>query len=227
VLLDTDEFDRLALHSLGWNVCATDVEPVLSTVLKPNLAANSAHVSSIPNASTPHILECKELDWTVPIASWKWDQPDSIARHSRGASTEENQPVNKHLNSSKPALKPPYDLIITADTLYTPALITPLLRSLQHLSTLSTLPGAKFSCPLYLAVERRDPQLMDRAFEECSSIWGFKVERIRAAKIKKALERANVSWVEERSLWEGVEIWKMRLPADAEVLGANEQTETT
>jgi hypothetical protein len=112
-------------------------------------------------------------------------------------------------------LQSPYDLIMTADTLYAAALVTPLLRSLHHLSTLSTHPGSKFSCPLYIAVERRDPQLMDRAFEECSSVWGFKVERIRAPKVKKALERANVGWVADKSLWEGVEIWKLRLPAGA------------
>lgn len=179
---------------MGWNVCATDVEPVLSTVLKPNIIANShsVYVSTI---------ECKELDWTVPTAEWAWDQPTSIAKHSQ-------QVIPGELT-----LAPPYDMIITADTLYTPDLITPLLRSLHHIATLSTLQGAKHSCPVYLAVERRDPQLMDRAFDECATVWGFKVERIRTIKIKKALEKASVTWVNDKSLWEGVEIWKMRLPS--------------
>ena len=150
-------------------------------------------------------MECKELDWTVPNAQWTWDHPTSIAGHTLS--------LSESSSSGDPALTPPYDLILTADTLYTPELISPLLRSLHHLATLSTLPDAKHSCAVYLAVERRDPALMDHAFDECSTTWGFKVERIRSSKIKKSLERAGVSWVSDKSLWEGVEIWRMRLPA--------------
>lgn len=183
----------LVLHSLGWNVCATDVEPVLSTVLKPNIMFNNQSTSS-------HLLECKELDWMVPPAEWTWDAPNSIT----GASAEDP-------TSSEPS----FDLIVTADTLYISELVTPLLRSLHHLAKLSLAASSgKHSCPVYVSVERRDPQLMDRAFDECRTVWGFEVERVRATKIKKALERAGVVWVRDKSVWEGVEIWKMRLRRD-------------
>ena len=187
---------------------------MLSTVLKPNLVANSQSsdsTSNEANPTVPHILECKELDWTVPIASWRWDDPDAIAQDSRDTLREEKEGIGRPSKSRSLTLKPPYDLIVTADTIYTPTLITPLLRSLHHLSRLSVVQGVKRTCPIYLALERRDPQLVDRALEECRSMWGFEVERIKTNKIKRALERAGVSWGEEKTLWEGVEIWKMRL----------------
>ncbi|KAG8838240.1 hypothetical protein FRB91_007731 [Serendipita sp. 411] len=75
---------------------------------------------------------------------------------------------------------------------------------------------------------------MDAAYEECQTVWGFKVERVRGVKIRKALEKAGVQWKrktrhhrgngsdeeeeaggggeEEELPWDGVEIWKMRLP---------------
>lgn len=180
------------------------------------------NASSIATIDSTHIFACKELDWTVPIAQWRWDQPSYIARQSQNSSVEEITTTKTDCEPPGDNLTAPYDLIVTADTLYTADLITPLLRSLHHLSQLSTLPGAKYSCPVYLAIERRDPALMDRAFDECSGIWSFKVERIRVAKIKKVLERAGVSWVNEKSMWEGVEIWKMRLPTPDAVVLADE-----
>ncbi|PVF97778.1 hypothetical protein CPB86DRAFT_815226 [Serendipita vermifera] len=206
----------LALHSMGWDVCATDVEPVVSTVLRPNIKMNTGD-STRASKRDDHILECKELDWTVPPQQWDWANLEAVARQQaeQNASPTADCQHSNRIFTPKKTLSPPFDLIVTADTLYTPALVTPLIRSLHSLASLSIVGDAKHSCIIYVAVERRDPGLMDRAFQECSSPpWGFRIERVRAIKVRKALEKAKVPWVRERGAWEGVEIWKMRLPRD-------------
>ncbi|CAG8645614.1 14609_t:CDS:2 [Acaulospora colombiana] len=206
----------LALHSMGWDVCATDVEPVVSTVLRPNIKMNTGDPVR-ECKKDGHILECRELDWAVPPQQWDWAHPEAVARHQAEQDTfptADSQNIDSSL-TVKRALSPPFDLIVTADTLYTPALVIPLLRSLHNLASLSIVGDSKHSCTIYVAVERRDPGLMDRAFQQCSSPpWGFRIERVRATKVRKALEKAKVPWVKERGAWEGVEIWKMRLPRD-------------
>ncbi|KAG8805948.1 hypothetical protein FRC18_006371 [Serendipita sp. 400] len=217
-------------------------------------------------------IECRELDWTVPPEEWTWEDPVVIASHKPSSvhhSPEEGEnergkgvSTTRTRTTGTRTMSPPYDLIVTADTLYTPDLVAPLFRTIQHLARLSPnspnppaassspspikgndLPNArrpsrpvstKYSCPIYVAVERRDPLLMDAAYEECQTVWGFKVERVRGVKIRKALEKAGVQWKrktrhhrgngseeeeeaggggeEEELPWDGVEIWKMRLP---------------
>ncbi|KAG8816736.1 hypothetical protein FRC17_000206 [Serendipita sp. 399] len=264
----------LVMHSMGWDVCATDVEPVLSTVLHPNILLNSTSHGSdngVSNEATARI-ECRELDWMIPPEEWTWEDPNVIAssrhssQHRQTASDDDDVLGERDIEGSKQAttttgikrgiVSPPYDLIITADTLYTPELVAPLFRTIHHLAQQSPYPSNhssslstsdhqttspssssnRFSCPIYVAVERRDPQLMDRAFEECKAVWGFKVERVRTIKIRKALERAGVQWKQkagrckgeeenvgerEESPWDGVEIWKMRLPLSM-IHGINE-----
>lgn len=173
------------------------------------------------------IVECKELDWTVAPTRWKWDDGLTIAN---GLDPVDDLPKTDGIRTNTGSdLIPPFDLIITADTLYISELVTPLLRTLHTLARLS-IPSSNTwssgthkirSCPVYVCVERRDPDLMDRAFEECKSQWGFTVERVRSAKIRKALERAGLDWTAEKHTWDGVEIWKMRLPVQADGLTAD------
>lgn len=221
----------LALYSMGWDVCATDIEPVISTVLRPNVLAN-VDMTNIGSANEATI-ECKELDWSVPPERWAWRDPLRVTQRSPQDSSQPTD-LEREMNSmdgTRRQLGPPFDLIVTADTLYTPSLVEPLLRSLHHLALASmpsnersnkTGPSGKLktqlSCPIFVAVERRDPQLMDSTFEACSRVWGFKIERIRSIKIRKSLEKAGLSWerdAEGASAWDGVEIWKMRLPGSA------------
>jgi hypothetical protein len=168
------------------------------------------------------VVECKELDWTVTPARWKWDDGLTIANR---LDPVDNLPKTEGIRTNTESrLIPPFDLIITADTLYISELVTPLLRTLHTLAQLSILSRNTrssithkiHSCPVYVCVERRDPALMDRAFEECKSQWGFTVERVRSAKIRKALERAGLDWTAEKNKWDGIEIWKMRLPVQAD-----------
>jgi hypothetical protein len=220
------------LHSLGWDVCATDVEPVLSTVLRPNVTANTfGSVDRIVGSEDARegVVECKELDWTVTPTRWKWNDGLAI---TNGLDSLDDLPKTEGIRTNTESnLIPPFDLIITADTLYISELVTPLLRTLHTLARLS-VPFRKsrsssvhktHSCPVYVCVERRDPDLMDRAFEECKSQWGFTVERVRSAKIRKALERAQQDWTAEKSAWDGIEIWKMRLPVQADGLTADSE----
>jgi hypothetical protein len=107
-------------------------------------------------------------------------------------------------------LTPPYDLICTADTIYDPALVAPLLRSLHAISTLSvaTSPTSR-APPILLCLERRDPALVDRFLQEATTTWRFSLERVPHRKLAKAMQKHNPQWTKED--WEGVELWKLRL----------------
>lgn len=168
----------LALSSLGWDVLATDVRVVLDTVLNENIANNS-HLG---------LIETRELDWTVHPEKWAWDDPLSIT-----------SPVQ---NSSEDLLRPPFDLIVSADTVYDRSLVTPLLRTVHALSE-GRRPW------VLLCIERRDPALVDCLLQEARETWGFSTERVLTPKLAKCLEKGGVKW--DRADWEGVEVWKMRL----------------
>lgn len=109
---------------------------------------------------------------------------------------------------SEERLDPPFDMIISADTMYEPSLVEPLLRTLHHLSQLS-INSAKRAPPVYLCVERRDPALIDQALASARDTWKFTVERIPQRKITKAMEKGGLVWEPED--WDGVEIWKLNL----------------
>jgi len=104
-------------------------------------------------------------------------------------------------------VNPPYDLIITADTLYAPELVAPLFQTLKSLAEASILPGKKTSCPILVCLERRDPQLIDAALKEGVDIWGFVIKRMPQTKIVKLVEREGMS----RDDIDGLEIWKFAL----------------
>jgi len=104
------------------------------------------------------------------------------------------------------AVKLPFDMIISADTVYSPDIIQPLLRTI-HAVSVSSAPRRPL---IYLAVERRDPALIDRALSEARETWGFRVERVPHKKLVKAMAKAALHW--DREDWDGVEIWKLVPP---------------
>ncbi|KAK0459640.1 putative methyltransferase-domain-containing protein [Desarmillaria tabescens] len=120
-------------------------------------------------------ISIRQLDWTVQPDQWH-----------------------------DPLITSSFDLIITADTVYTPHLVQPLLRTLHALASGSSRPP-----PIFLCLERRDPALVDRVLLEARSHWGFKTEQIPYRKISKALDKSGLKWAKED--WEGVEIWKFTL----------------
>lgn len=190
---------RLALCSLGWDVLATDLPDVISSVLSANISHNLSNLP--PACGSVHV---RILNWTIPPDEWTWDNRLYIA-----ASAEDHMGLPPQPSSQcEERLLPPFDMILSADTLYEPSLVEPLLRTLHHLSTLS-LNSAKRPPPVYLCVERRDPGLMDQALALARDTWNFTVERVPRKKITKAMEKGGLVWEPEE--WDDVEIWKLNL----------------
>ncbi|KAG6890462.1 hypothetical protein C0992_001509 [Termitomyces sp. T32_za158] len=184
----------LVMSSLRWHVLATDIPHVISSVLSPNIQNN---LHRLPPAAGS--IQVRELDWTVPPADWSWDHPSVVASPSPSSSS-----------AAANLLRPPFDLICTADTVYDPFLVQPLLRTLHALCVASAAaaPNAR-APPVYLCLERRDPPLVDRCLSEAHLTWGFHVQRIPHRKLAKAMHKAGMNWPKED--WEGIEIWKFTL----------------
>lgn len=182
---------RLALSSLGWDVLATDIPYVVSSVLTKNVESNASGL--------PGRIQIRELDWTIPPDQWVWDNPVAITPGSISPPS---------LDSS--LLIPPFDLICSADTVYTPSLNKHLLRTLHALSTLSlAASGSSRPPPIYLCIERRDPTVIDGLLLDAKDTWGFNVEQVPRRKLSRAMERGGLKWAKED--WEGIEIWKLVL----------------
>lgn len=180
------------MASLGWNVIATDIPDVISSVLDKNIRNNRAQLSG-----TVHV---RELDWTVPPDKWVWSDGLVIASQF---------PPSAPLDDEH-SLKLPFQLIFSADTVYKEALIEPLLRTLHGLSMISVIASKSLrGPPILICIERRDPLVVDRLLLEAKQIWNFDVERVSLRKIAKALEKGGVQW--EKNEWDSIEIWKMKL----------------
>ncbi|EIN07471.1 hypothetical protein PUNSTDRAFT_71007 [Punctularia strigosozonata HHB-11173 SS5] len=186
---------RLTLVSLGWDVLATDV-PVVLPLLERNLSRNR---DKLPAGSGQ--VAVRELDWSVPPEEWGWDHPRAISTLDRSGW------ASGSVDDDTPPLEPPFDLILTADTLYSSSLTQPLLRTLHHLASISTPSSSNKSPPIYVCLERRDPSLIASALLSAKEDWGFAVERVPQRKVVKAMEKGDVKW--EKDDWDGIEIWKM------------------
>ncbi|TRM57539.1 hypothetical protein BD626DRAFT_208704 [Schizophyllum amplum] len=176
----------LAAATLGWQVLATDTKDVVNAVLAPNAARNIGRY--------PHI-QVSELDWSVAPESWDWNNASAVASPFRTSSE----------SSSTPLITPPFDLICTGDTVYSPELIEPLLRTLYGVCTVS-----KASKPtVLLCLERRDPAVADKLLGDAKDVWKFSVEKVPQRKLVRALEKGGVKWAKDD--WDGIELYKMRL----------------
>jgi protein N-lysine methyltransferase METTL21D len=175
---------------MGGDVLATDSEFILHSVLRRNILSNA------PVLSPSAVVQARELDWTAPPETWTWTNPDSIS----------NPTVLSSFTSDKELLKPPFDIIISSDTVYSQDLVQPLLNTIQALAQLSTTANRTPSC--LLCIERRDPQLVDLFLARAREM-SFNVTRIPFQKLKRSLDRSGIKW--RRNDWETVELWKMRL----------------
>jgi predicted nicotinamide N-methyase len=90
------------------------------------------------------------------------------------------------------------DIITTSDTFYAPHLLGPLLETLRALSL-----GSSTQPVIYVGLERRDPDLIDKAMEE-ARVMGLKLSRIDGGRIEKLM--VDAGWEVEE--WDDVEIWK-------------------
>ncbi|PPQ70957.1 hypothetical protein CVT24_009957 [Panaeolus cyanescens] len=181
----------LALNSFGWDVLATDISHVIDSVLEANIKTNLPQ-----NSGT---IQVRELDWTVHPDKWCWNNQKIIASQ---------KDFSSDINPSEPLLSPPFDLIYSADTVYLIELVDPLLRTLHALSVLSAASSNRYPVIL-LCIERRDPALVDHLLGQAKQKWSFAVERIPPRKLSKVMEKSGNNW--DKSEWEGVELWKLKL----------------
>lgn len=187
--------------SLGWDVVATDLPDVINSVLQRNVAHNRPSLPA--GCGTIHV---RALDWNVLPEDWVWDNDRAIASPTRS-------PANTIENTTQ--LAPPFDLIVTADTVYLLSLVGPLLRTATHLCDASVMedPSRQRWPPIYVVVERRDPIVLDKFLEDAKS--AFVVEQIPNRAISQALTKNGLNW--EKEDWHGVEVWSlMRKTSDTE-----------
>ena len=175
---------------------ATDLPDVIDSVLAQNIASNLGRLP--PDCGT---IQIRALDWTASPAEWSWNDGAVIASATIPAA----------LSSEVPAtlLTAPFDLIITADTVYSPDLVEPLLRTLSHIYSISVVPNnaKKAHHPqLYVCIERRDPTLVDDFLDKARRI--FTVTRIQSRKVSEAMVLSGLLWSKED--WEGMEIWAFK-----------------
>lgn len=178
--------DSLVLNALGYDVLATDTPHVCNSVLRHNIAAN------LP--TTAGLIQVRELDWTVESDKWLWNDPMRI--------TPNGDASNKRGANAEDLLGPPFDLIISSDTLYDVSLVHPFFRTVRALAASSREIDPLKPTLFLLALERRDPQLIEGALA-CAPV---PLTQVPMKKVRKAIERAGIRW--DTSDWEGVEIWK-------------------
>jgi len=186
----------LVLSSMGWDVLATDTRHVISSVLSHNISSNLSRLTAASG-----VVQVRELDWAVPPENWSWNDPATVA-------TSSPTDASPSIPDSGDLLKPPFDLIVSSDTLYIPELISPLLRTLYSISSQS-MTASRRPPAVYLCIERRDSAVIDRALHEATTCWGFDVQRIAHRKLIKSLEKGGIKWSQDE--WSGIEIWRLKL----------------
>ncbi|KAF7338342.1 hypothetical protein MVEN_02059700 [Mycena venus] len=181
----------LSLARLGCNTIATDLPWVISSCLEKNIENN---ISQLPPGSGE--VSVRELDWRVPPDQWVWDHETIIASPTYSPPELKLQQLTNGM-----------DLIVTADTIYLSDLVTPFLRTLHALCTLSLAASSSPRAPVvFICLERRDPEVTDRTLQEAKHM-GFVVTRITQHKVSKALGKSGFKW--NKDDWEGVELWKL------------------
>lgn len=179
----------LSLHHSGMDCVATDIASV-AVLLDMNLCtANRSGALDAP------ALEARSLDWFVNPVEWNWARRDITGSG-----------VDKDDVSS--LLAPPFDFIVTTDSVYHPSLTQPLLRALHALSTPPYAPSTK-PPPIYLALEARDPDLIAAFLDSARTDWAFKCSRTDNARLEKLLGKGGLGWSADD--WEGVQVWKLQL----------------
>ncbi|KAI0737668.1 hypothetical protein BC629DRAFT_1687283 [Irpex lacteus] len=182
----------LAMCSLGWDVFATDLPAVVDSVLLQNIATN---LPNLPAGSGT--IEVRILDWNVPPVEWIWQDNRVIGSETR-----------KPSEYNAPQLAPAFDLIISADTVYSPSLVAPLLRTIDHLSTLTSGDEAtRTQQPaIFVCLERRDPIVIEQLLDEAKKT--YTVEQVPERTMLQAMEKNGLAWIKDD--WDGLEIWSFR-----------------
>ena len=156
-------------------------------------------------------VEVMQLDWKTAADSLSSYWPTvlhatSSNAHDDNTTADASQSTGDFQMRSTNELGPPFDAIYTTDTLYSLDLIQPLLRTMANISSVSGNP------PITIALERRDPPVINSAFEQAEAM-GFNFRQVDPTIVREVVETVW-GWAYED--WEGVEIWQGtfgRLPA--------------
>lgn len=177
----------MLMSRMGANVLATDVDPPLSGVLLPNIEANSAELQGHGTAFG------RKLDWCeTPL-------DDEAAATSLSEL------------ALQAGVAPPWDLIVTTDTLYHSDLIDPLFRSILALvrASRAAQDSTATDPTILVALERRDSALIDAALQRATE-HGFVLSHVPARLLRKAVDQhLGATW--ERDDWAGVEVWEFKV----------------
>ena len=181
----------LVLASMGYGVIATDIEPVLSSVLRPNIEDGLRVLRGRGAETGTGDISVKHLDWNVFVFA------ATEAESSELKPLEEEEGFGfGHLNT-----------IVMSDTIYHPPLILPLFSTIRRLSVQSGHGHGLPTPTLYFALERRDSRLVDQALETARSM-GFELKRVGNGRVAKAVRATGWGWRDES--WAGIEVWKGR-----------------
>lgn len=151
----------------------------------------------MPDSNTSSV-QVRVLDWHVPSDAWNWHDSSRIASRARSSQVSRVLP-------NEGILHPPFDLVVSSDTLYDASLIDPFFSTLKALCLQGRDPTSSVpqKYPLVLlALERRDPELINTALARSP----IPLTRVPTRKLGKALERAGIRW--KPADWDGVEVWK-------------------
>lgn len=192
----------LLLARLDCHVIATDIEPVLSGVLRPNVDANQYELSKNQCSGS---IKVAELDWLT----FNDDQMESLYQENDGQDSQE------------------FDLILTADTIYHPNLVSPLFKVIFMILTKQVRNQQKTD--VLLGLERRDDKQINSAFAVGQGL-GLEFKRITDRKVRKSVDsyvdsfdfekgkKESKGW--KREDWEGVELYEIKLATKREEVGS-------
>lgn len=188
----------LCLAHRGWDVVSTDIEPALGSVLRPNIARGREALVAHAAKDGPAAIEGMG---DIRVAALDWmDSPPRSAEVQSTSGTDNLAYLTDLVGDG-------LDVIITTDTIYSPSIIQPLWNTIWHLSILAAQASAAHSASpsaatraemrskqsyptIYLALENRDPTLIDSALKKGREM-GFDMRRIPNMKLAKALGEAK------------------------------------
>lgn len=185
----------LLMARLGWQVVATDIPPVLDSVLRPNIEIGLYQLFNSGSVAADQVQVC-ELDWTIPSEYWQWHSEFGLPSTSKQPPLEPSSSVSNQQS---------FDLIMTADTIYEPSLVHPLLSTISHLYR----PQEDSHPTVLLALERRDPSHITEALRIASQEFSLAFKQVPAKRIRKIFDSLGDGSKWSRDDWEGIEIWKL------------------
>jgi hypothetical protein len=186
---------------MGYDVTTTDIEPPLSQVLRTNIERNATRFALGSITAT-------DLDWcTFP------------------SNLSDSTPLEDLPSNFLSKWQQPWDSIVTTDTIYHADLIEPLISTLRTLSILAAsakridfqnknpneTSEAPSYPPIYVALENRDPKLVNRALDAAKA-HGFILKRISQSRVDKCLLKSGWSWDRDaKQDYDDIQLWKWRL----------------